>query len=314
VATRYPLRKFFSEPLLHFLLLGGLLFALFEFVGKEDDVNNDNVIAVSRDSLADFLALRSKTLGAAAAEQQFENLSAGELSQLVDEFVRQESLYREAKSMRLDEKDVGVRRRLVGQVEFINQGVVGSSISLSDAELRQYLKQNEQRYVQPAAITFTHVFFNSDRRGDDDAVQQAKATLDLLNGGQSGLTVPFHKAPAYGDRFLYHQNYVDDEAEEVASHFGGKMQRQLFALTPNVDVWRGPFRSDYGYHLVLVTKQTESHLPEFEQLLRRLEQDAFAQRMDQELRKLERGVIESYQVVLDDALNKRLDTSTDTRQ
>jgi hypothetical protein len=308
-ATKQSFRKLLSEPLLHFLALGGLLFGLYEFLGRDDGGGKDNVIAVSSDSLAEFLALRSKTLGSSAAQQQFEQLSENELSKLVHDFVRQEALYREAKSMGLDEKDVGVRRRLIGQVEFINQGVVGASISLSDSELREFLDQNEQRYIEPAAVTFTHVFFNTERRGDKDALEQADETLGLLNGGGDSQPIPFHKAPAYGDRFLYAQNYVDDVAEEIASHFGGEMQRELFALTPNPNVWRGPFRSEYGFHLVLVTKRTESYLPEFDRLRKRLEQDLFQQRLKQELQSLESGVIKNYRITIDDGLRERLGTN-----
>lgn len=38
------------------------------------------------------------------------------------------------------------------------------------------------------------------------------------------------QAAAYGDRFLYHLNYVAREPDEVASHFGTEMQQAVFAL------------------------------------------------------------------------------------
>ena len=47
--------------------------------------------------------------------------------------------------------------------------------------------------------------------GDDGAETKAQTTLSELNG-ESGDPVAFHEAPGYGDRFLYGQNYVHQEA------------------------------------------------------------------------------------------------------
>ena len=73
-------------------------------------------------------------------------------------------------------------------------------------------------------------------------------------------------------------------------------------------IWRGPFQSEYGFHSVLVTRRTESNLPEFDRLRQRVEQDLFQQRMKQELQNLERGVIKNYRIIIDDELTERLGT------
>ena len=78
-------------------------------------------------------------------------------------------------------------------------------------------------------------------------------------------------------------------------------------LQPDDKTWRGPFRSPYGYHLVLVTKQTDVYLPSFEELRRRLEMDAYQARLDEELRQIENSVIRGYSVEIDDALTDRLE-------
>ena len=195
---------------------------------------------------------------------------------------------------------------MISQLEFINQGIVSTAIELADDDLEVYLESNKQRYYEPRTITFTHVFHNAERNGDAAAQQRARATLQELNGASSGNRVPFHEAPAHGDRFLYHQNYVNQEASEIKSHFGSETQQQLFALQPDDKTWRGPFRSPYGYHLVLVTKQTDRYLPSFEELRQRVEMDAYQASFDRELRQIERSVVESYSVELDDALIERL--------
>ena len=306
VTTKQLLRRVLKEPLVHFLLVGFILFVVFDSL-SENAAEAPKRIVVDDDALVAFLQSRSRVFAPESFKARLDSLPAGELERLIDDFVRQEALYREAKALGLHEKDFGVRQRMISQLEFINQGVVSSAIELSDDDLEDYLERNEQRYFEPATITFTHVFLSSERHGDETAQKRAQATLKELNGAPSGNPVPFHVAPAHGDRFLFHQNYVNQDASEVKSHFGNEMQQQLFALQPDDKTWRGPFRSPYGYHLVLVTKQTDLYLPSFEELRRRLEMDAYRARLDEELRQIENSVIRGYSAEIDDALTERLE-------
>jgi peptidyl-prolyl cis-trans isomerase C len=293
----------------HFLLAGFLLFVLFRIMGSDPAIDDSRRIVVSDDALVALLRFRTKVYASEPFEAQYESLSTAELQQLVDEFVRVEALYREAMALGLDKQDLGLRQRLISQLEFIHQGVVSSAIELSDDDLREYLDRNKNRYGEPPTITFTHVFFSNERRGGDDAMADSQATLKQLNS-ESGVPVAFHEAPKFGDRFLYGQNYVNEQASEIRSHFGREMQQQLFALDPDDVTWRGPFHSPYGYHLVLVTKRVDRYLPSFAELRPRLLKDAYRARVDEQLRQLELSVVESYIVELDDPLKSRLEMRT----
>lgn len=304
--NRHWFRTLISEPLVHFLLVGGLLFAVFNALGNENEVDTSRRIHVDTGGLLTFFQSRSKTFNPDSFADEFERLPAADLQRRIDDFVRDEALYREARALRLDEKDFGVRQRLIRQLEFINQGVVASSVSLSENDLRAFLDQNPERYEKPAAVTFTHVFLNSEHRESDKAEAKAKELLRLLNGVDSGSPVAFHKAPGHGDRVLFRQNYVNQEADEVKSHFGEQMQQEVFDLQPDSAKWRGPFQSPYGFHLVMLTKKADKYLPGYEELKQKLEIDAYQARLDDELRQLENSVIETYDVVLDPDLQQRL--------
>ena len=308
MATKQLLRRLLREPLFHFLLMGGLLFALFEFVrqGAAEPVDESRAIVVTVDSLADFAQARAKAFAPEAAAALLNTLPPEELQRVIDEFVREEALYREAIALRLDEKDIGVRRRLIRQLEFINEGVVSSTITLTDQQLQEFLDEHVDQYVERPTITFTHVYFSADRHGSDHAQQLADSALAELNGGEGGDPVPFHRAPAFGDRFLYHQNYVKQDADEIASHFGEPMQQRVFALPVDEKTWHGPIASPYGFHLVLVADKTEQALPDFDKLRPRLQRDAFQSQLQREITALENAVVENYRVMLDDSLTRRL--------
>lgn len=301
------IRKIIQEPLLHFLLVGALLFVVYGYVGDQSEaIDSSRRIVVNDDRLLEYLQLRSKTVSPDNVRKQMESMSGQELALVVESFVREEALYREAKALGLDEKDVGVRQRMVRQLEFINQGMLNAAIELGEDDLREFLANNEQRYVEPPTITFTHVFFSSDRRGKDEASQKAIATLRELKSDPDGSPVPFHRAPGYGDRFLYRQNYVKQELDEIRSHFGEAMQQAVFAIQPSDQQWHGPFESLYGFHLVMVTRKSDQRVPEFDEIRKRLEADTYQAKLDQQIRDLEKAVVEGYDIEIAAALQSKL--------
>ncbi|MDA0348980.1 MAG: peptidylprolyl isomerase [Verrucomicrobia bacterium] len=297
------LLRILKEPLLHFLVIGLILFGILNSIEKDKAKLAANHIEVSKEALTRYLEFRAKIIQPEAFAEKLDRLSKDELQALIDNFVREEVLFREARTLGLDKDDFGARQRLIQQLEFINQGIVSSIIQLSENDLRTFLEFNQARYIEPTRITFTHVFFNTQQEGSEKAFEKAQELLSKLNATPP---VPFEKAPAFGDRFLFHQNYVGKDSAEIKSHFGAEMQMQLFDLNPNETEWRGPFNSNYGSHLVLLTKKDEDSLPAFEDLKTRLEEDAFQYRMEEELRKIEKTVVDNYSIQLDDELEERL--------
>ncbi len=111
-------------------------------------------------------------------------------------------------------------------------------------------------------MTFTHVFFDGERRGRDETLALATAKLEELNGQQ----VPFSDAPRHGDRFPYFVNYVERDPQFVVSHFGTPMAQAVFELEPAQATWHGPFDSQYGMHLVMLTRKAEGRYPELAEI------------------------------------------------
>jgi hypothetical protein len=271
---------------------GILLFFAFGLISEDEPSDGSNRIAVDREALLTFMQYRSKIFDPDRFEDVLDNLPEAELQALVDDYALEEALYREAKALRLDEQDYSLRQGLIRKLEFINQGVISSTIKLSDSELERYMVANEARYYVPAKTTFTHVFFNAETHGEERAKALARAELERLNES----SVPFHEAPSHGDRFLYHRNYVNKAADEIASHFGTGLQEQLIDFEADDAVWRGPLRSTYGFHLVMVTKQTQGYVAPFEEMRGRVELDAAQDRLKQEMDRINQAIVDSYDV------------------
>jgi len=286
------LKKFLKEPLVHFLAAGLGLFVLFGIVNRGDQDADPNVITVNQEALLTFIQYRIKAFNPDLAEKKLDSLSDEELQRLIDDYVREEVLHREALALGLDDDDYVIRRRLVQKLEFITEGFAEAGADMDEAAVQRYFDANKADYYVEPYVTFTHVFFQTEDRPREQARALAEKELQKLN--RNG--VPFSDAPQHGDRFLYHVNYVERTPDYVGSHFGPAMATALFALEPNEFVWRGPFDSAYGVHLVLLTTNEPGREPELAELEGRVREDARRVRVREETEAAIADVVEAYDV------------------
>ena len=256
-------RRFLREPLLHFLVAGGILFGIFGLTHRAGPgLASDKTIVVDRESLLNFLQYRSNAFKPEFFSSQLEAMTTAERKDLVDQYVQEEILYREAKAMGLEQGDYVIRQRLVQKMRFLVEDMAEGRAGPSDAVLTEYFQKNMKRYVVDPSVTFTHIFFDSSVHGDREARELALRLKDKLNAGAAA----FSDAPKYGDRFPFLQNYVERTFDYVASHFGNGFVSELKQSAPAERHWIGPIRSTYGYHVVLVTRLTEARIPELNEI------------------------------------------------
>lgn len=249
--------RLLKEPLLQFLVAGLVLYAALSWLSP-DRAQGGKVI-VSQAAMLEFFQYRHKSFNAASASDYWTNLPLSEQDALVNEFVRDEVLFREASRLGLDAGDQIVRQRLIQKVEFVIQGFDEQSYSPSDDEIRSHFADNRAAYLMPATATFTHVFLSNNKYTPDELERRTSELLAELEENQ----VPFNQAGKYGDPFHFQRNYVSRNPNFVASHFGSEFSKQLFELEQNRR-WAGPFESPYGLHLVMLKRIEPSWIPEYE--------------------------------------------------
>ena len=281
-----------KEPLLHFLLLGIGLFAAFAVINGDTSTDDSQVITVTEERLLTFLQYRARRFDNNNAAGQLAAMTAAQRQQLVDAFVREEVLYREAKALALDSNDYVARQRLIQQMRYLTESFIQITVDNSDKAMAAYFNQHQQRYRKPAEATFTHVFFSTAQRTPEEARALAEQQLSELNNQ----SIPFHRATAFGERFLYHRNYVKKEADHIASHFGEPMQRAIFALSPNDSQWQGPYQSPYGFHLVLLTQNTPAAIPPLADIKDRVLQDSYREQQQLAVNRAIEALVARYQI------------------
>ena len=264
------LKRILREPLLHFLLAGGLLFGIYMWSHRGSaKPSSGKTIVVDKASLLNFLQYRNKAFKPEYFEAQLDAMSPRELRDLSDQYVEEELLYREAKSLGLEEGDDVIRQRLVQKMNFLIEDLADTSGTASNEELEAYLKSNQAQYAVAPSVTFTHVFADSSTHGEKAAKEQAERLKAQLNSTHAA----FNDAPQFGDRFPFLQNYVERTFDYIASHFGKDFAAEVQKLTPSQTQWIGPIRSEYGYHLVLLTSRSEGRTPQLQEIRSQVEED-----------------------------------------
>lgn len=269
--------KILSEPLLHFLLAGGVIFAVVSALAPAD--TSDRAIEISRDDLLVYMQGRAQVYDAETFAELLDTMPDEEREQLVRDAALQEALYREGLSLQIAEADPLVRQRVIQQMRSLVIEEAAAGIELTDEEVRAFYDANRDRYASPAAVSFEHVFF----RGDDGEARALAARERLLAGEREA-----------GDRFPYQRSYSQAAADVVASQFGTEFVPPLFALAEGE--WSQPIRSDLGWHLVRITSASELQQLDFADVEARVRRDALAEQRQELTRRALDDFLADYEV------------------
>ena len=276
--------KILKEPWLHFLVLGIALFALSALLSDRGDDGSDQRI--------DMTAAEIQWLARSWEARWQRPPTETELRGLVDDYIRQEVLYREALKMGLDQDDEIIRRRMVQKIEFLTEDLA-SQAQPTEAELQAYLQENLDKYRLPERRSFAHIYFNIDRRGDA-AVEAAEETLARLRAATDA-AVDFAEL---GDRFMLAHNYEAQSEAEVGRQFGGRFATSLFEVEPGD--WQGPVGSGYGLHLVRVGDVWEGSVPELDVVRNEVLRDFTTELRDQARQAMFSSLATQYEISIDE--------------
>lgn len=281
--------RILTQPLVHFLVMGALLFAAYDALNPNSQDPGGNRIVIDDASLLEYMQYRNKAFAPDEARRRLASLNAGELADLKARLVREDALYREGLRLQMDQNDYIIKQRLIQKMEYLARGFQGEE-ALTEEAIIAYYNDNQARYYDPPRMTFTHVFLKG-------VTEASRGRAIDLQGTLQAKDVGFSDGLGYGDRFLYHSNYVDRTEEFVASHFGDAFAEDIKQLAPDENRWQGPLASDHGWHLVMLTRRTEGGVPPLAAIHGQVAGDAQQALIQQKADEAIQRIVDSYRII-----------------
>lgn len=283
-------RRLLREPLLHFLFLGAVMFALFHFTaGEKSDVGQ---IVVSAGQIENLIATFARTWQRPPTQQ--------ELKGLIDNYIREEVLYREAVAMGLDRDDTIIRRRLSQKMDFLSDDLA-TQTEPTDGELRGYLEKHADSYREEPQVSFRQLYVNTDKRGESASNDARQLLLKASAANSSDKDLE-----SLGDSIMIPHEFDLTSKSEIARIFGEDFAGHLVQMKPGQ--WDGPIRSGYGLHIVFVVKMNQGGIPEFTRVRELVRRDLLDARRRETREKLYQSLLAHYSVKIEfptaDAMKK----------
>jgi parvulin-like peptidyl-prolyl isomerase len=269
--------RYLKDPLTVFLAFGLILFfAERMFAG---DADGDYLIEISPGQQARIFDQWQAQMGRPPTEQ--------EASGLLEQWIREEIFYREAKKLGLDDNDTIIRRRLAQKLTFLNEDLANANAP-SEAELAEFFQANLEDYLLPERFSFEHSYFSSDRRQD----AEADATAALADPENAG------------DPFILQKSYAERSAREIGDLFGRNFAEALAQLDRNEpERWQGPIPSAYGWHLIRLRGAVESREPQLSEVMDAVQRDFLQDRRRTANEVFYEGLKSRYEIVVMDSVN-----------
>jgi len=264
-----PQGSWFNKPIFQFLMLGLLAYALQQWAGPQAFIAvTSNKISLLKDQWQTSTGLQA---------------NPARLKALVDVYVEEEMLFREALNKNLHEHPQ-VKQRIIKMAGFLelgssddndealyvkaidaglhkNDALVRSmmissvrnsistkseSITLTKEEINQYYLGNVDRYRAPGRVSFEHVFVSKNRNADG---RRRAEELRLLEGFSSTAS---NSLASLGDPFIKGYRFSGLSMRKLTELMGTEFSQGVGQL--NLGEWSKPIESVFGWHLVWVKK------------------------------------------------------------
>jgi hypothetical protein len=269
-------RRLIADPLIPFLLLGGIIFTAYHFFAPSSPP--PDIIEAPPEAITALVQQREELLGRPVAHDEKQTI--------IDTYIDDEVLLREARRQGLDQNDGRVRQRLLSVMRYRLTDPIPDP---TPPQLKAYFEENIDRFRSDFALTLEHVYFAWNSK---ELPQDSDAFLAELAESET----PF----SLGDPVFPSNTIPRATRVSLLGGFGPAFTDAVMALPPDKTTWRGPFESHQGTHYVRILEAHDPQVPAFENIEPYLQQeylmnksrDAQQQRID--------TLRENYQIIINE--------------
>ena len=274
-------KRILHEPLVWFLLLGGLLFLCTQWLGGSVGPGSNRIV-ITR-GLIDHLA--SGFVGTWQRPP-----TEVELKGLIDDYIKEEIAAREAAALGIDRDDTIIRRRLRQKLEFLFADETPAT-PITDAELSAWLNRHPDSFRVEPKVAFRQVAVRPDRHGSSLRADTEKLLAKLRAGG------PDAAIEHMGDASMLPAEQPLEPLYDVARDFGEDFAKDLLKIEPGH--WEGPIESPYGLHLVLVRERVAGAKPALQEIRPVNEREVQTERRKAQMQAMYDRLLDKYSVTIE---------------
>ena len=246
------------RTLLHFLALGVLIALMLTLIkGPPGVQQNTKRIIITAADVAQVTAKYERLWRRPPTQM--------ELRSALEQYIRDEVLYREAIGRGLDRGDPTVRLAMIRKITMLGSAQAAAGPA-DDEEIQAYFALRQERYRIPALLSLAQIFLNPDKRGEE-AGNDAEQLLAKIRESEP----PVEDLPSLGDPTMLRPVYRDHTEQEIDRVFGSDFSAKISSWEPGE--WDGPIQSGYGLHLVKVIGRTDSRIPDWTEVRRKVWND-----------------------------------------
>lgn len=261
--------RILREPLTWFLLVGALAFVIERALHEDlEDPGMVRIDAALQQAIMEEFELRE---GRSPLED--------ERRWLIDQYIDEEVLVREAYERGIDQNDGRIRQILLEKMGFLLAGTIEEP---DEQTLRRWYEDNLQRFRLPETRTVTHVYF------EDRGAIPAGLLAELRAGAPpTGL----------GQAFWLGQRLDQYSHQDLAAVLGQAFADTVFNQPRGR--WAGPVASARGRHFLRVDEVQEARTPSFEVLHQALIDEWLADQAAKERRRRLDALRSGYEIHVD---------------
>lgn len=262
------IKKIVFEPLVHFLLLGLLLYVYY------------NSTQTEKITLKTPIHISSYEVQQLKLEYKKE-LSHSFLQALIKKRYYEKVLLDKAYSIKLAQNDTIIKKRLLQQMEFVMTDKSASQ-EPSEKELREYYKKNIQDYSSIKTLSFASIYLANPSN------ETLKTMYKLLSISQPNAK----EALYFGDKSSlgnFAKNITQEKAQEL---YGRYFTAKLFTLKQHL--WHKAIRTKKGVRFVYITKKDVENSEDFDMIQGRVYNDFLQERLSTIKKKAFEKIAASY--------------------
>ena len=240
-----------QSPVLHFLVLGLVAYIIY----SNFKPGTRETITITSQTI-DALIQQRESISQIAVDEE-------EKQSIINGFIEDEILIREANKSGQVESDGRLRRRIL---QIMRSSLTEVVTEPSVSQLQAFYNENEAKYETAISRSFVHVYYSfaSEKLPPDpESYLETLEQLSEVNG--------------IGDFFQMGNTLSKYSYRQIAQIFGKPFAEMIFS--EKLNIWFGPIESFQGIHYIKVTTEHPSELPSFESMESYLRSDYLFQKM-----------------------------------